>query len=171
MWLKSEILRLRPLEEEDLNLLYEWENNSANWQYTNTLMPYSKHTLLEYIRSCKTDLLSQESLKLVIELNDGTAVGTLDVFNIDHFSGRAELGVFLDSKYRGNGYATTAYNLFKDYAFNYLGWVNLYSIVSEENSPMHAVMQRAEFIKSATLRKWIRNARGYEDATLYSITN
>ncbi len=171
MWLKNETLRLRPLEEEDLNLLYEWENNSENWQYTDTLMPYSKHTLLEYIRNCKTDFFSQESLKLVIELSNGTAVGTFDVFNIDHFSGRAELGVFIDSKFRGCSYATTAYNLFKDYAFNYLGWVNLYSIVSEKNSPMHAVMQRTDFIKLTTLKKWIKHSKGYEDAILYSITN
>ena len=171
MWLKSEILRLRPLEEEDLNLLYEWENNSANWQYTNTLMPYSKHTLLEYIRNCKTDFLSQESLKLVIELADGTAVGTLDVFNIDHFNGRAELGVFLDSKYRGNGYATTAYNLFKDYAFNFLGWKNLYSIVPKKNSPMHAVMHRTGFLPSGTLKNWIKVSCEYEDAEIYCLTN
>ena len=55
MWLKNDILKLRALEESDLNLLYEWENNSDNWLYTNTLMPFSKHTLLEYIRNCKTD--------------------------------------------------------------------------------------------------------------------
>lgn len=171
MWLKSEILRLRPLEEEDLNLLYEWENNSANWQYTNTLMPYSKHTLLEYIRNCKTDFLSQESLKLIIELADGTAVGTLDVFNIDHFNGRAELGVFLDSKYRDNGYATTAYNLFKDYAFNFLGWKNLYSIVPKKNSPMHAVMHRTGFLSSGTLKNWIKVSCEYEDAEIYCLTN
>ena len=171
MWLKSEILRLRPLEEEDLNLRYEWENNSANWQYTNTLMPYSKHTLLEYIRNCKTDFLSQESLKLIIELADGTAVGTLDVFNIDHFNGRAELGVFLDSKYRDNGYATTAYNLFKDYAFNFLGWKNLYSIVPKKNSPMHAVMHRTGFLSSGTLKNWIKVSCEYEDAEIYCLTN
>ena len=171
MWLKNETLKLRPLEEEDLNLLYEWENDSANWQYTNTLMPYSKHTLLEYIRNCKTDFLSQESLKLVIELADCTAVGTLDVFNIDHFNGRAELGVFLDSKYRGNGYATTAYNLFKDYAFNYLGWKNLYSIVPKKNSPMHAVMHRTGFLSSGTLKNWIKVSCEYEDAEIYCLTN
>lgn len=171
MWLKNDILRLRALEETDLHILYEWENNSDNWLYTNTLMPFSKHTLLEYIRNCQTDFLSQETLKLVIELSDGTAVGTLDVFNIDHFNGRAELGVFLDSKYRGNGYAEMAYNLFKDYAFNYLGWVNLYSIVPKTNSPMHAVMHRTGFISSGTLKKWIKVSREYEDAVIYCITN
>ena len=171
MWLKNDILKLRALEESDLNLLYEWENNSDNWLYTNTLMPFSKHTLLEYIRNCKTDFLSQESLKLVIELRDGTVVGTLDVFNIDHFNGRAELGVFLDSKYRGKGYAAMAYNLFKDYAFDYLGWVNLYSIVPKTNSPMHAVMHRTGFISSGTLKKWIKVSREYEDAVIYTCIN
>ena len=171
MWLKNDILKLRALEESDLNLLYEWENNSDNWLYTNTLMPFSKHTLLEYIRNCQTDFLSQESLKLVIELSDGTAVGTLDVFNIDHFNGRAEMGVFVDSQFRGKGYATIAYNLFKDYAFNYLGWVNLYSIVPQTNSPMHKVAFRAGFVSSGTLKKWIKVCRNYEDAEIYTCIN
>jgi diamine N-acetyltransferase len=171
MWLKNETLRLRALEESDLNLLYDWENESNNWLYTSTLMPYSKHTLLEYIRNCQTDIFALETLKLVIELTDGTAVGTLDVFNIDHFNGRAELGVFVDSKYRGHGYATVAYNLFKDYAFGYLGWVNLYSIVPITNSPMHAVMHRTGFISSATLKKWIKVSCEYEDAVVYCLTN
>lgn len=171
MWLKNEILKLRALEESDLNLLYEWENDSNNWLYTSTLMPFSKHTLLEYIRNCQTDIFSQETLKLIIELADGTVVGTLDVYNIDHFNGRAELGVFVDSKYRGNGYAAMAYNLFKDYAFGYLGWVNLYSIVPETNSPMHAVMHRTGFISSGTLKKWIKVSREYEDAVIYTCIN
>lgn len=171
MWLKNETLRLRALEESDLNLLYDWENDSNNWLYTSTLMPYSKHTLLEYIRNCQTDIFALETLKLVIELTDGTAVGTLDVFNIDHFNGRAELGVFVDSKYRGHGYATVAYNLFKDYAFGYLGWVNLYSIVPITNSPMHAVMHRTGFISSGTLKKWIKVSREYEDAVIYTCIN
>ena len=171
MWLKNETLRLRSLEESDLNLLYDWENDSNNWLYTSTLMPYSKHTLLEYIRNCQTDIFALETLKLVIELTDDTAVGTLDVFNIDHFNGRAELGVFVDSKYRGHGYATVAYNLFKDYAFGYLGWVNLYSIVPITNSPMHAVMHRTGFISSGTLKKWIKVSREYEDAVIYTCIN
>jgi diamine N-acetyltransferase len=171
MWLKNETLRLRALEESDLNLLYDWENESNNWLYTSTLMPYSKHTLLEYIRNCQTDIFALETLKLVIELTDGTAVGTLDVFNIDHFNGRAELGVFVDSKYRGHGYATVAYNLFKDYAFGYLGWVNLYSIVPITNSPMHAVMHRTGFISSGTLKKWIKVSREHEDAVIYTCIN
>ena len=171
MWLKNETLKLRALEETDLNLLYEWENNSDNWLYTSTLMPYSKHTLLEYIRNCQTDIFSQETLKFIIELSDGTVVGTLDVFNIDHFNGRAELGVFVDSKYRGNGYAAMAYNLFKDYAFGYLGWKNLYSIVPEKNSPMHAVMHRTGFLSSGTLKSWIKVSKEYEDAVIYCLTN
>lgn len=171
MWLKNDILKLRALEESDLNLLYEWENNSDNWLYTNTLMPFSKHTLLEYIRNCKTYFLSQESLKLVIELSNGTVVGTLDVFNIDHFNGRAEMGVFVDSQFRGKGYATIAYNLFKDYAFKYLGWVNLYSIIPQKNSPMHNVAIRAGFSKTATLEKWIKTPQGYEDADIYTCIN
>ena len=171
MWLKNEILRLRALEESDLPLLYEWENNTNYWEYSNTLMPYSQTTLLEYIRSCNTDFLSLETFKLVIELSDKTPIGILDVFNINHFHARAELGILLDPNHRGKGYASMAYILFKDYAFNYLKWVNLYTIISKENSPMHHVALRAGFCKTGTLKKWIRTSQGFEDADIYTCVN
>jgi len=36
---------LRALEPEDLELLYEWENDMANWLISNTLAPFSRFTL------------------------------------------------------------------------------------------------------------------------------
>jgi len=49
--MKYEKIRLRALEPEDLELLYEWENNDANWMISNTVSPFSKYTLKRYLEN------------------------------------------------------------------------------------------------------------------------
>ena len=57
--LKSELLTLRPLEPEDLQLLYDLENDSTLWDSSNTTAPYSKFTLKNYIQSTQGDIFAE----------------------------------------------------------------------------------------------------------------
>ena len=43
--MKYKNIKLRALEPEDLELLYEWENNDSNWMISNTISPFSKYIL------------------------------------------------------------------------------------------------------------------------------
>ena len=49
--LKGEKVRLRAPEPSDLDLIYEWENNTTVWQSGETLVPFSKDTQQKY-REC-----------------------------------------------------------------------------------------------------------------------
>ena len=42
MTLKGQNIHLRALEPEDLDFLYEIENNESIWEVSNTQTPYSK---------------------------------------------------------------------------------------------------------------------------------
>ena len=46
-------LVLRAPEPEDLELLYNWENDTSIWQLSNTLTPFSKFALRKYIENSK----------------------------------------------------------------------------------------------------------------------
>ena len=50
-FLEDEVIRLRALEPEDLELLYRWENDSALWEFSSTLAPFSRYLLKEYIEN------------------------------------------------------------------------------------------------------------------------
>lgn len=54
--LENETIRLRALEPEDLGLLYRWENNPELWSLGNTMSPYSRYILKEYIRESHRDI-------------------------------------------------------------------------------------------------------------------
>ena len=55
-WLESENMRLRAPEPEDLDLLYTMENDTTLWSVGTTLLPYSRHTLRQYIQQTSGDL-------------------------------------------------------------------------------------------------------------------
>ena len=54
--LQNNVVRLRAPEPEDLELLYSWENNPEWWELGNTLAPYSRYLLKEYIAESHRDI-------------------------------------------------------------------------------------------------------------------
>ena len=91
--LENETIRLRALEPEDLELLYRWENNPELWSLGNTMSPYSRYILKEYIRESHRDIFDLKQLRLMIELRStGAAVGTVDLYDFEPHHRRAGIG-------------------------------------------------------------------------------
>jgi diamine N-acetyltransferase len=83
MQLKGRIISLRAVEPSDLDLLYQWENNPAVWHLSNTLTPFSKHILKEYIENAKHDIYVTKQLRLMINTKKHGTVGCIDLFDFD----------------------------------------------------------------------------------------
>ena len=49
MFLKSDTLYLRALERSDLDFLYALENDVTVWRISNTVAPFSKEVLEQYL--------------------------------------------------------------------------------------------------------------------------
>ncbi len=60
-------IRLRALEPEDLELLYEWENNRSYWAVSNTITPYSKYTLKRFLENSHKTIYETGQIRLMIE--------------------------------------------------------------------------------------------------------
>ena len=54
--INDDIIRLRALEPEDLECLYQWENDMDLWEVSDTLTPFSLFTLKKYIETCHLDI-------------------------------------------------------------------------------------------------------------------
>jgi hypothetical protein len=50
--LKGKNIILRPLQNSDLDFLFEIENNTKNWQFGSEKKEYNKQELLDYIANC-----------------------------------------------------------------------------------------------------------------------
>ena len=120
--LSNDIVTLRPLEPTDLDLLYRWENDTALWVVSDTVAPYSRKALWQYLEEYTGDIYTQRQLRLMITLTgDGTAVGTVDFLNFDPLNNRAELGLFIIDEQRGKGMGHHALDLITAYAREHIG--------------------------------------------------
>ncbi|MBF1515787.1 MAG: GNAT family N-acetyltransferase, partial [Prevotella pallens] len=96
---------LRAMEPEDLDFLYEIENNERIWDISATNVPYSHYVLRNYIANAKNDFFADNQVRLIIENNAKQNIGILDLVNYDPQHQRAELGIVLLEEYQGKGYA------------------------------------------------------------------
>ena len=128
--LKGKNIVLRPLQNSDLDFLFEVENNTKNWQFGGEKKEYNKQELLDYISNTKTDITVAKQYRFVIDLNS-TPIGFIDLF--DYTTDSAGVGVIITKDYRNKGFAKEALNLLADYAFVILDITQLYCSITKDN--------------------------------------
>ncbi|GHT34068.1 N-acetyltransferase [Bacteroidia bacterium] len=170
--LTNEKIRLRALEPEDLDLLYAWENDTNLWRMGNTLSPYSRYVLKEYIAQSHLNIYELKQLRLMIEQREsGKGIGVVDIYDFDSHNRKAGVGIMLDTEHQGSGLATEALYLLIDYAFSFLKLHQLYAYVSVSNEPSKALFQRCGFSISGKLTDWISTEDGFADVLVIQRMN
>ena len=167
--LKTDKIYLRALEPEDLEFLFKWENSIDIWQESNTLAPFSRFVIKEFIeRSLSENVFEVGQVRLMIcSTQDNSVVGTADIFDIDPINSRAAVGLLIDNSHRGKGYAKDALDLLCDYTSNTLLLNQLYVHIATDNSSCLNLFDRSDFEKCGTLKSWIRTKNGYKDVFVY----
>lgn len=170
--LENKNIRLRALEPEDLEVIYRWENNVDWWGVGNTLTPYSRFFLKEYIAQSHRDIFELKQLRLVIEQKtDKQAVGIIDLFDFEPYHHRAGVGVLLDSEFQGSGIATEAVLLLINYTFSFLKLHQLYVHIPTDNEPSRKLFARCGFVKTGKLTDWLQTSNGYSDVLVMQLLN
>lgn len=160
---------LRPLEPEDLDLLYTIENDIDLWQVGTTNVPYSRYILHQYLANSSADIYTDKQVRLVIENEQGQIVGLIDAMNFEPRHSRAEVGVVIMAPFRRQGYAFSALNALEEIAKSW-NLHQLYAIVSADNDAALSTFSKASFSETATLKDWICMEGCYTDALLFQKT-
>lgn len=167
MQLKNSNIILRALEPEDLDVLYKWENDTPFWFTGNTVSPYSRFDLKQYIATAPKTVYDQGFIKLVIErASDGEKLGVVDLFDYDHHNSRAEVGIYIDDAYRRMGYGYQAVELITDYGLNFLHIHQLYCHIPASNCGTEALFTKAGYKRTAVLPQWIKTTEGFSDVVM-----
>jgi diamine N-acetyltransferase len=171
MILKNDRIRLRPVEETDLNILYEWENDTNLWLLSNTVAPFSKHTLSMYIETAHEDIYTTKQLRLMIESQElNETVGCIDLFDFDYNNKRAGIGILVHKKeHRGQGFASDALELLKEYAFKTLDLHQLYCNILQDNESSVKLFEKYGFQKCGVKKEWIRDGEKWLDEEMYQV--
>lgn len=160
-------IKLRALEPIDIEVLYQWENDTEVWKVSNTQTPFSRHTLEQYINAPQ-DIYATKQLRLMIESKCDTpqAVGCIDLFDFDPNHKRAGIGILIDKKHRNNGYAAEAIDLMVEYAFIILDVHQLYCNICPDNEKSLKLFQDKGFEIAGNKKDWIRNGDTFIDEYL-----
>ena len=166
-------LALRALEPEDIELLYKWENDMALWVYSETLKPFSKHQLKQYIQGINLDIYQSKELKLIIETEEDNpkVIGIIDLFDFDPYHNRAGVGIIVHKSFEGQGCASSALDLFIDYCFNTLGIHQLYCSISVNNKKSIRLFKSKGFEGTGIKKQWRKVGREFVDEGFYQLIN
>jgi len=156
--LTNENILLRALEKEDLDFLYKWENNTELWHLSNTLAPFSKFTLKEFIETSGKDIYETRQLRFMIEnRKTGKPVGTIDLFDFDPYNLRAGIGILIAEKSdRKKGYASEAVDSLIRYCGEILSLKQLFCNVLENNEDSLRLFIGKGFVITGTKKDWIK---------------
>ena len=160
---------LRALEPEDLEILYQIENDQELWNVGVTNVPYSRFILRQYLASNSGDIYADGQVRLMIEDGEGRAVGIADLVNFDPRNLRAEVGIVIAVPYRRCGYAMKALSELADYARRVIHLHQLYAIVDPSNTASIALFEKAGYQKTAEMSDWLFDGHSYRSASLLQL--
>ncbi|PQB04008.1 GNAT family N-acetyltransferase [Aureitalea marina] len=162
---------LRALEPDDLQLLYQVENDQSIWEVSGTINPYSKFVLKQYLDNAHRDIYEVKQLRLVIErVDDNFAVGLIDLYDFDPRHKRAGLGIVIfEKEERRKGYAGEAIQLLSQYCFDHLDMHQVYACIGADNAGSQVLFEKNGFVRTGTRQDWLLRSDGYQDELFYQL--
>lgn len=161
------IYRLRAPEPEDLDVLFNMENDSSLWMVSGNAVPYSRYQIKKYIQQSQHDFYTDRQIRLMIEReSDSVVLGSVDLTDIDPYNGRAEVGIALISEYQGKGIASAALKIVLKYSKSVLRLRQLFCLVPADNVNSVKLFVSNGFSASGRLYQWLVHEESYSDVLI-----
>lgn len=165
--LEGNNIRLRALEPWDIDKILEWENNHKNWRVSNTLVPFSKELITQYVNSSQ-DIYAVKQVRFIITTKDNLApIGSVDLFDFDPKHQRAGVGILIEKEFRGKGFALEALSLLDDYCLNVIGIRNLFCNILEDNEGSQSLFEKAGYVQVGRKINWFNDHIDWLDEIMY----
>ena len=173
--LEGIITRLRAVEPSDSDLIYKWENDSSIWQMSNTIAPFSKHIIDQFVENAQQDIFQTKQLRLMIDKTDvksSETIGTIDIFDFDPLNSRAGIGILIAKETdREKGFASGALEVLINYCFNTLLLHQLFCNICNDNISSINLFKNKGFELVGIKKDWIRTPEGWKDELMFQLVN
>jgi RimJ/RimL family protein N-acetyltransferase len=151
--LRGERVTLRAVEHTDLRAIHAMRNNPGlEGLVYGAPIPHALAELEAQFDAEQAIPADQRSdCKFVIDLA-GTVVGRCDLFDIEHVSGTARIGVTIDVGHQNAGIGTETVMLLLRYAFRDLGLRRVWCDILADNKPSIRMCEKCGFVEEGRLR-------------------
>jgi diamine N-acetyltransferase len=151
------LITLRALEPDDLEFLFQLENDPELWAVSDVLpAPISRHALREYLLHAGASLAEVGQMRLIISNEESRKVGTLDLFDYSALHQRAGVGITVLASARRRGYAQAALAQLLPYARQHLRLHQVYCTVAADNRASLSLFKKAGFRRVGVRQDWLR---------------
>ncbi|RLD39456.1 MAG: GNAT family N-acetyltransferase [Bacteroidetes bacterium] len=169
-------ITLRTPELSDLSKIQDWENDKSLWYLSNTLLPFSRFSIEQYILSEQEDIFSKKQARFIISLTnikneELEIVGAIDLFDFDPKNRRAGVGILIEKAYRNKGYAKQALTQLIDYSFNILNLHQLYCSILTSNTKSLSLFKRQQFSIIGVKKDWVLLNNEWQDEYILQLIN
>lgn len=169
--LETAAIYLRALEPEDLEFIYQIENDIALWEVSNTQTPYSRFLIHQYLENAHQDIYEAKQLRLVIcsKTTDET-LGLIDLFDFDPKNSRAGVGIVIQNEgNRAQGVGSQALELVVNYSRKFLYLNQLYANIASDNQASIQLFEKYNFKEIGVKKAWTRVGQVYKDEVMYQL--
>ena len=165
-------IRLRAIEPEDLEFLFNIENNELFWEVSHTQTPFSKYLLKQYVENCHLDIYEAKQLRLVIEeIKTQKEIGLIDLFDFNPQHRRAGIGILIDQNHQQNGFASEALELLINYSFSILNLHQLFANIATDNHKSISLFTKHHFQEIGIKKDWLLSKGSFKDEILFQLIN
>ncbi|MCF6342428.1 MAG: GNAT family N-acetyltransferase [Bacteroidales bacterium] len=171
--LQKKNIFLRAPEPEDVDFLYQLENNQQLWHLSNTRFPFSRFDLEQFVMQSEKDVFTSRQARFIIDKLTGDTrktVGAIDLFDVEAKHRRAGTGIMVVEDERGKGVASTALDILIDYAFSVLDLHQLYCNIETDNENSLRLFAAKGFLTAGKRLEWnFRNGNWVDEYFLQLI--
>jgi RimJ/RimL family protein N-acetyltransferase len=161
--IRGELVYLRPLEPADIELVHAWYED-AEFAALMGGRPMSlavrRAVFDRRVAEAREDVMNV----MVCRLEDGRAVGRVDVFEIDPINGSAGFGIGIGrADDRGHGYGRDAVQALCDYVFGQLRLERLWLTTDADNTIAQHLYETVGFKREGVARHAYYQDGRYQD--------
>lgn len=170
MILENDKIKLRAPELEDLETIFNWENDTDLWNLSQTQLPFSRFDIEQFILQSNHDIFAEKQFRFIIEAIPGkNIVGAIDIFDFDIQNKRAGVGILIDKNYRKLGMGSQALEVLINYAKTTLNLHQLYCNVLMSNLVSLHLFKKKHFQEIGVKKDWIFINGKYHDEVLLQL--
>jgi ribosomal-protein-alanine N-acetyltransferase len=161
-------LTLRPLRESDIEPIFQACQDPTIAAFTRVPYPYERSMAEDFVRESDVAYRNHVSVSFAIDIQ-GEFVGTIGLHSIQLGDHMAEVGYWMDQRFRGKGICTAAMRTLSDFALGVMGFRRLEALADFDNIASQKVMEGAGFTRDGLLRNRATKRDGRQiDMALYS---
>ena len=168
--IRGERVFLRAAERSDIPLFVRWLNDAETTSFLSMRAPMSEAMEEQWFNRMLEQQGKDAYHFTICLLADGTPIGTMGLFRVDHVNGNAGIGISIGEKRLwGQGLGTDAMFALLDFGFGQLRLERLWLEVYEFNPRARRSYDKCGFVLEGVERRAIYKRGRYHDVQLMSI--